>query len=351
MNTKITLIDGSKLDCYPIALPSEETVSGEFSLDTTGEYLQIGKKPHVVTDKDITERRKQEDIDARLFYEHAHLFLANADKILSDSRLFLAPVNIVNGLAYTGTSGFHKPTLGIYIEWWLYNKDASIDAKGCPIWFISGSPLSGSHACSAVDRKGKTHRAQLNGSFMAVWRSFVEVNNHYNEYKGRYMAYDLQEVIDVLEGTSDSQQIFKLHLRLEKVRYDNHIANLKNALKLSKELSLEYKVKIQRLIFQQHREEATEYYNKCINLQTVARLAREYFYEQRIDLRKALRSGNIDNITYERTLIPFKKKAKEAECQCCEYEREGLNKVFGEDASYFDFNTIEGLLTEDKTIK
>lgn len=346
MNDKIKLIDGSQLDCYPIAFPSDEIVSSEFSLDTTGQYLQIGKKPHFTTDKEISERRKQEEIDEKLFYEHAHLFLANADKILSDSRLFLAPVNVENGLAYTGTSGFRKPTLGVYIEWWLYHKDASIDAKGHPIWFISGSPLSGSNACSAVDRKGKTHRAQLNGSFSAVWSSFVEVNNRYNEFKGRYMAYDLREVIDILEGTNDSQQYFKLHLSLEKVRYDNYISNLKRALKQAKELSAEYKVKIQHLIFQQYREEAAEYYNRCINLQTVARLAREYFYEQRIELRKALRGGNIDNITYQRTLTPLRKKAKEAEKQCCEYEREGLNKVFGDDASYFDFNVIEKLISE-----
>ena len=346
MNDKIKLIDGSQLDCYPIAFPSDEIVSSEFSLDTTGQYLQIGKKPHFTTDKEISERRKQEEIDEKLFYEHAHLFLANADKILSDSRLFLAPVNVENGLAYTGTSGFRKPTLGVYIEWWLYHKDASIVAKGHPIWFISGSPLSGSNACSAVDRKGKTHRAQLNGSFSAVWSSFVEVNNRYNEFKGRYMAYDLREVIDILEGTNDSQQYFKLHLSLEKVRYDNYISNLKRALKQAKELSAEYKVKIQHLIFQQYREEAAEYYNKCINLQTVARLAREYFYEQRIELRKALRGGNIDNITYQRTLTPLRKKAKEAEKQCCEYEREGLNKVFGDDASYFDFNVIEKLISE-----
>lgn len=351
MNDKITLIDGSKLDCYPIALPSEETVSGEFSLDTTGEYLQVGKKPHFVTDKELAERRKQEEIDAKLFYEHAHLFLANADKIISDSRLFLAPVHIVNGLAYTGTSGFHKPTLGVYIEWWLYHKDASIDANGRPIWFISGSPLSGSHACSTVDRKGKTHRAQLNSSFSAVWSSFTKVNNRYNAFKDRYMAYDLKEVIDILEGTTDAQQLFKLHLRLEKVRYDKHIANLKKALKQSKELSLEYKAKIQNLIFQQHCEEATEYCRKCVDLQTIARLAREYFYEQRIELRKKLRSGNLDNVTYQKTLTPLRKKAMEAENQCYEYEREGLDKVFGDDAFYFNFDTIERLLTDNNIDK
>ncbi len=348
MNNKITLIDGSELECYPIALQPEVTETDNLALDTTGQYLQIGKKPHFVTNKEIEERRKQEVMDAKTFYEHAHLFLANADKILSDSRLFLAPVNVVNRLAYTGTSGFRKPTLGGYIEWWLHYKDASIDAKGRPIWFISGSPLSGSNACSAVDRKGKTHRAQLNGRFSAVWRSFMEVNTRYAEVKGRYMTYDLKEVIDILKRNADSQQFFKLHLRLEKVRYDNYIANLKNSLKQARELSDEYKGKIQSLLFQQHSEEAHAYYNKCLNRQTVARLAREYFLEQRIELRKALRSGSIDNITYQKTLTPLKNKAREAEYQCREYEREGLNEIFGEDAFYFNFYAIEKLFLEMK---
>ena len=83
----------------------------------------------------------------------------------------------------------------------------------------------------------------------------------------------------------------------------------------------------------------------------MARLAREYFYEQRIELRKALRGGNIDNITYQRTLTPLRKKAKEAECQCREYEREGLDKVFGDDAFYFNFDTIERLLTDNNIDK
>lgn len=190
MNDKITLIDGSQLDCYPIALPPEETVSGEFSLDTTGKYLQVGKKPHFVTDKELAERRKQEKIDAKLFYEHIHLFLANADKILSDSRLFLSPVNVVNGLAYTGTSGFRRPTLGVYIEWWLYHKDASIDAKGNPIWFISGSPLSGRNACSAVDRKGE------NASCATQWPIFgsmeVVYGGQYAIHRSQRPLYDLR---------------------------------------------------------------------------------------------------------------------------------------------------------------
>jgi len=32
--------------------------------------------------------------------------------------MFLCPIYMQSGLAYTGSSGFEKPTLGIYIEWW-----------------------------------------------------------------------------------------------------------------------------------------------------------------------------------------------------------------------------------------
>lgn len=198
LNDKVTLLDGSLLECYPIVPQSEVVGSDNLALDTTGQYLQVGGKPHLITDKEVEERRAQERIDAKLFYEHAYLFLDNAEKILSDSRLFLTPVHVVNGLAYTGTNGFRHPTLGIYIEWWLYHKDVAIDAQGYPIWFISGSPLSGSNACSAVDRNGKTHRAELHGEFLPVWKSFVAVNTRYTEVKGRYRAYGLQEAIDII---------------------------------------------------------------------------------------------------------------------------------------------------------
>lgn len=44
MNDKMTLLDGSTIDCYPITEPSKITDDGNFILDTTGQYLQIGRK-------------------------------------------------------------------------------------------------------------------------------------------------------------------------------------------------------------------------------------------------------------------------------------------------------------------
>lgn len=197
---EITLIDGSKLECYPKEHPHSVAQSDSPAIDTTGEYLQIGKFDPSVLGGIINERSAQFQISHKLFYEHIHMFLANADRILSDSRLFLAPVYVDNGLSVTGKSGLENPTLGIYVEWWLHHKEASIDANGLPIWFISGSPLSGSHACSTVDQNGKTQDAQLNGRFLPVWSSFMEVNKRYTPAKGIYKAYNLQQVIDILEN-------------------------------------------------------------------------------------------------------------------------------------------------------
>lgn len=115
-------------------------------------------------------------------------------------------------------------------------------------------------------------------------------------------------------------------------------------MKQARELSLKCQNKIKSLIFRQHRDEVTECYNKYVNLQTEARQSRECFYEQRIELRKSLRSGKIDNITYQRKLMTLKKQAREAEYQSWLFEYEGLRTVLGDDAQYLDFSDLEQLV-------
>lgn len=344
MNDYIELIDGSGLECYPILVENVEEISSAFSLDTTGQYLSIGRR------KPLPDRRQEEQYQDRLLYENAFLFLANADKILSDSRLFLAPIGVVNGMAYTGTSGFSKPTLGIYIEWWLYHKEGSFDKDGNPIWFISGSPLSGASACSSVDRKGKLHhRVYSPEGFRGSWTTFTDVNNRYNEAKTKYMAYTLEEAIDILKGQTDATQVFKTHLRIEKVRYDNLILSLKEQLSHTKQQSAEYLAKIQQLIFNVHKEEAEAYYNKCQHLNSTAELAHKRFLEKRIELRKQLRSSQIDDREYQRQYNPFRKQDLEAEREWRRYESDGIEEIFGKNAVFFSFSVIEALLIDSKS--
>ena len=190
----MTLLNGALLDCYPLKHP-EARVDNAMKLDTTGKYLTIGssKRRRDAPSKNDEERKT-------LFLDNAFLFLQNKDRIMSDSRMFLRPIPIQNGLAYTGTAGFNHPTLGVYLEWWLSCEKATIlkeDKTEWLVYFISGSPLSGANKCGIVNEKGDIESETL-CPFSLVWRSFTSINKRYDEAKSLYQAYTLEEVVKKL---------------------------------------------------------------------------------------------------------------------------------------------------------
>ncbi|MBO7433713.1 MAG: hypothetical protein J6U13_08200 [Salinivirgaceae bacterium] len=172
---KIELLNGTILDCYPTETPCNEWVNRSIP-------RQVGEQ------------------GLPMFAENAFLFFENRERILSDSRMFLAPVHIQSGLAYCGTGGFTAPTLGIYIEWWM-NCRQSIRTNGRTNWLtirLAGSPLSGANSCTTVSDNGVTDNVFIL-SFSAIWHQFVQINKRYNDAKIRYQAYSLAEVIDILK--------------------------------------------------------------------------------------------------------------------------------------------------------
>lgn len=196
----IELIDGTRIEAFPKAELPETIKTDKLALDTTGEYLQIGRpkrEPKRTTEREVIVQQRGE-----LLCRNLHRLIAESDKILADSRMFLAPVPIQNGLAYFGTSGFHNPTLGVYIEWWkLYKCAWVIDDFGekQPLVYIAGSPLSGANKCAYVGADGESYGVSVT-KFAPVWQSFVNVNTRYTEAKQRYEAYTIEEVIEKLFG-------------------------------------------------------------------------------------------------------------------------------------------------------
>lgn len=193
---KISLIDGRQLDCYPTLTANCKASESTSFIDNSGRYLIIGSRPSQLSlPQNLCDKL---DKVHSLFYRHAWLFMNNVDKIMSDSRLFLTKVVVDNGLAITGKFGLQNPTLGVYVEWWTHYSYSSIDADGYPIWYISGSPLSGTSACSSVNREGQSQKAILNTRFRDVWESFMEVNRRYQQATLTCEAYTLHETIDIL---------------------------------------------------------------------------------------------------------------------------------------------------------
>ena len=190
----MTLLNGAMLDCYPLKHP-EARVDNAMKLDTTGKYLTVGrsKRRRDAPSKNDEERKT-------LFLNNAFLFLQNKDRIMSDSRMFLCPIPIQNGLAYTGTAGFNHPTLGVYLEWWLSCEKAMIlkeDKTEWLVYFISGSPLSGANKCGIVNVKGDIGSESI-CPFSPIWSSFTSINKRYDEAKSLYQAYTLEEVVKKL---------------------------------------------------------------------------------------------------------------------------------------------------------
>ena len=151
---------------------------------------------------DATEQQLLDQKRFALFLQYTHRLIAESDRILADSRMFLAPVPIRNGLAYTGTAGLRNPTLGVYIEWWRNHKCAwAEDKRGAlrPLYYIAGSPLSGCNKCAYIGPEGDGCTVSVY-PFSPVWRSFMSVNAHYTEAKQLYEAYSLEEVIEILFG-------------------------------------------------------------------------------------------------------------------------------------------------------
>ena len=194
------LTDGICIEAFLKAEQSEKIEKDNLTFDTSGEFLDVGggRKRH----KKIATYTNE--MDLKLFLQNAHRLIAKSDRIMADSRMFLAPLPIRNGLAYTGTSGMRNPTLGVYIEWWRnYECAWTKDKYGArqPIYYIAGSPLSGCNACAYVDTEGDGHSVSVY-PFNNVWRSFMSVNTHYTEAKQLYEAYSLEEVIEILFGDS-----------------------------------------------------------------------------------------------------------------------------------------------------
>lgn len=200
----ITLMNGTVLECFPKESQPCDIEPDKMQLDATGKYLSIGnKKSYKGKEKaPITPTEELEQQQKKLFTDNAFYLLAHSERIMRDSRMFLAPVAVHNGLAYTGTSGFRNPTIGIYLEWWNECARAlRTDDEGnrSLVFYLSGSPLSGANCCAEVYEDGRIESVSVH-SFIDHWRPFMAINQRYTEAKHMNQAYTLQQVLDILHA-------------------------------------------------------------------------------------------------------------------------------------------------------
>ena len=341
---KIVLLNGTQLDCYPLA---DEDIETEFQdkleLDTTGQYVTVRKcKPRIAPVSDESMQKQQ------LFADNAFYLLAHMDRIMNDSRMFLAPVAVQSGLAYTGTSGFKRPTLGVYLEWWQTSDETMlIDNEGCRslIYRLAGSPLSGMNRCSAVREDGKIEIVSLS-SFNRHCGSFFKINARYTEAKVRYQAYTLQEVLDILHrednGKLDYDHVITTRFMQHEIDRLNRC--LEQSLERLTKESSHWREKYLFALISLKEDEARAFLAENDELETRAIQETEHLKMQKKALKAQLKRGEIDNVSYQRSITPMNKRIEELKFQLFRFRRDKLNEIF--QTNEVDSGTIERYFRE-----
>ena len=337
---KIVLLNGTQLDCYPLADEDIETAfQDKLELDTTGQYLTVRKcKPKTTHVSDEWMQKQQ------LFVDNAFYLLAHMDRIMNDSRMFLAPVAARNGLAYTGTSGFKRPTLGVYLEWWQTSDETMrIDNEGCRslVFTLAGSPLSGMNRCSAVREDGNIEIVSLS-SFGRHCGSFIKINTRYTEAKVHYQAYTLQEVLDILHREDNRKLDYDHVITTHFMQHE--IDRLNRCLERLTEESSHWREKYLFALISFKEDEARAFLAEDGKLETKISQEIEHLKMQKKALKAQLKRGQIDNVAYQHSITPINKRIEELEFQLCRFRHDKLKEIF--QTNVIDSGTIKRYFRE-----
>lgn len=336
-HNKIILWDGHMLDCYPLATKAPDKIDRDhLELDTTGQYLSIGVK----NPQPVLPKPKDTEEQNQLFIKNAFYLLSHKERIMSDSRMFLCRIPIQSGLAYTGISGFRNPTLGIYLEWWSIVQGAmKTDSKGRKslVYHLAGSPLSGVNRCAAVREDGVTEIVSLS-PFNAHWGSFTRINNRYTEAKQLYQAYTLQEVLDILDKEEDNNVDYARTIEMQYMTHEIEVCN-RRIEQIEEERDMWHN-KYKDALIRYNEDKIRKFYAEFETLETNANLEIEQLKEHKRGLKAELKSGRLDNITYQKKLIPLTKRIRELEIEIGCFKFNKVLETFPDERD-ITFNVIE----------
>lgn len=326
----IVLMSGAVLDCYQKESLQVDFAPDKMKLDTTGVYLTRRNK-----------RRKPEPIPSeeakrleKLFTDNAFYLLARRDRIMSDSRMFLTPVAVQSGLAYTGTSGFHNPTVGVYLEWWdACPETMRIDKKGnrSLVYYLAGSPLSGMNSCAEVYENCKIGQVQLR-SFRENWSPFVHINTRYDKAKQIYQAYTLEQLLEILH--SEDKANFDYSHKITESFMQSEIDSLNKRVEhLNEEASRWYKKYVD--IYTKYNDtRIKDAFSDFRSFREKQNAKINSLKAQKRELKAGLKSGSIDSVAYQQKIMLLNSQIKELEFELSRMHSDLCNKFLSEGISY-----------------
>lgn len=199
----LTLLDGREVTVFP--LPRDKEVDEymviherrNYPYSEAERFAQL-KAAHDRYTKAVDDKYLAETKDAKsLLFKNIRLIYDNAERILTDSRMFLAPLTCAGGLYYSGSGPFENPVLGVYLQWWMTCKEAHPKDDEW-VFYFSGSPLSGINHCGVIGIEGQKESIKV-ADFDNLYKSFARINKMYSDLSDTCEHYPLREVIERLK--------------------------------------------------------------------------------------------------------------------------------------------------------
>lgn len=260
----------------------------------------------------------------RLFTDNAFLLLAHKRQIMKDSKMCFAPIDVSNGLAYSGA--FRPATLGAYIEWWATCAEAlrmNDAGEKSLVYRLAGSPLSGANRCMQVYEDGRTEAVSVDG-FKELWKPFVGIVNRYARENECTEHYGLQEVVDILSVEERVNMRDYVHTLFLEAEVNKCKARLQTVEKCCDEYREKYV--LQRL--KNNEEQVALFYDKYLTMKREIAAKSFSLKEERRFLRRKLRMGEIKNVSYQRLLIPINKELDNLQYALTDFRSKSLMGLF-----------------------
>lgn len=260
----------------------------------------------------------------RLFTDNAFLLLAHKRQIMKDSKMCFAPIDVSNGLAYSGA--FRPATLGAYIEWWATCAEAlrmNEAGEKSLVYRLAGSPLSGANRCMQVYEDGRTETVSVDG-FKELWNPFVKIINRYAIDNECTEHYSLQEVVDILSvGDKMDMKDYVHSLFLEA-----EVNKCKARIQTVEKGCSEYREKFVMLLLKNNEERVRSFYDDFLVMEKETDEKTSNLKEERKSLRQKLRRGDFGNVAYQALLMPINKELDELQYALIEFRRKMLMFLF-----------------------
>ena len=248
--------------------------------------------------------------------------------------MFLAPVAVQNGLAYTGTSGFNAPAVGIYLEWWATCPEAlRTDKEGhrSLVFHLAGSPLSGANRCAEVYEDGRVKSVSVS-LFASHWQSFTAINTRYDEAKHIYQVYTLEQGLDILHAEDSEDWNYSAEIKERFMQ--SEINQLKKSIEQITAESDKWHSMYADTWLKHNDEEISGAFSEFQSFKEHTEREIDLINKQKRKLKVELKNGHIKNTTYQRTLTPLNKQIDALELKVITRQHELFDQFLSAGISY-----------------